>query len=136
MLLCREEFVFSGAPCTRKLVKLGALVNSEIEAKSTVPTPLCHPLFHVHFHIAHNTPRLPTRKIWISIVFNLSWGKSDTQENWAVSKLPKAFQDEAKCKAVVMKMGFHFHANKVTLTTRVLHFASFESESYRNSEMV
>ena len=93
--------------------KLGALVNSDFEAKSTVPTPLCHPLFHVHFYIAHNTPRLPTRKIWISIVFNLS------------SKLPKAFQDEAKCKAVVMKMGFHFHANKVTLTTRVLHFASF-----------
>ena len=65
LLLCREELVasiFSGAPCTRKLVKLGALVNSEIEARSTVPTPLCHPLFHVHFHIAHNTPRLPTRK--------------------------------------------------------------------------
>ena len=39
LLLCREESVgaiFSGAPCTRKLVKLGALVNSEIEAKSTV----------------------------------------------------------------------------------------------------
>ena len=82
LLLCREELragIFSGAPCTRKLVKLGALVNSEIEAKSTVPMPLCHPLFHVHFHIAHNTPRLPTRKIWISIVFNLSWDKCDTQ---------------------------------------------------------
>ena len=63
LLLCREELragIFSGAPCTRKLVKLGALVNSEIEAKSTVPTPLCHPLFHVHFRIAHHTPRLPT----------------------------------------------------------------------------
>ena len=82
LLLCREELragIFSGAPCTRKLVKLGTLVNSEIEAKSIVPTPLCHPLFHVHFHIAHNTPRLPTRKIWISIIFNLSWDKCDTQ---------------------------------------------------------
>ena len=82
LLLCREELragIFSGAPCTRKLVKLGALVNSEIEAKSTVPTPLCHPLFHVHFRIAHHTPRLPTRKIWISIIFNLSWDKFDTQ---------------------------------------------------------
>ena len=128
LLLCREESVgaiFSGAPCTRKLVKLGALVNSEIEAKSTVPTPLCHPLFHVHFHIAHNTPSLPTRKIWISIVFNLSWDKCDTQEKWAISKLPKAFQDEAQCKAIVMKKGFHFHANKLTFTRKVLQSASF-----------
>ena len=65
LLLCREELVcgiFSGAPCTRKLVKLGALVNSEIEAKSTVPTPLCHPLFHVHFRIAHHTLVYPQEK--------------------------------------------------------------------------
>ena len=65
LLLCREELVcgiFSGAPCTRKLVKLGTLVNSEIEAKSTVPTPLCHPLFHVHFRIAHHTLVYPQEK--------------------------------------------------------------------------
>ena len=101
-----------------------------------MPTPLCHPLFHVHFHIAHNTPRLPTRKIWISIVFNLSWGKSDTQENWAVSKLPKAFQDEAKCKAVVMKMGFIFTRIKSPSQQGFWTLPRFESESYRNSEMV
>ena len=61
LLPYREERVcsiFSGAPCTRKPVKIGCLSTLALKL-----SPLCHCLFHVHFHIAHSTctPRLPTK---------------------------------------------------------------------------